>query len=171
MEEWRHLKINNIDTGWEISSNGNFKRKNKTITTGSLHKSGYKRVFINHKTYDAHKLVALIFIPNPDNLPEIDHINTIKTDNRVENLRWCTRTENMNNILTKNKLATIERPHSKKHPLSKLYKCINTGEINTTYYFSKKYNLKQQSIRDAARLRQSLYNMIFEEAMNGKETI
>lgn len=47
-----------------------------------------------------HRLVAEIFIPNPEGKPCIDHINTVKTDNRVQNLRWCTQQENMLNPLT-----------------------------------------------------------------------
>ena len=42
-----------------------------------------------------HRVVASLFIPNPDNLPCVDHINGVYTDNRVENLRWVTYSENM----------------------------------------------------------------------------
>ena len=47
-----------------------------------------------------HKIVAKLFIPNPDNKTEVDHINTIRTDNRVENLRWVTRSENRLNPIS-----------------------------------------------------------------------
>lgn len=56
----------------------------------SSRKRKYSQLFI-------HRLVAMAFIDNPDNKPEIDHINAIRTDNRVENLRWVTRKENDNN--------------------------------------------------------------------------
>lgn len=59
---------------------------------------GYTRICLSHgKTEYIHRLVAKNFIPNPDNLPYVDHINRIRDDNRVENLRWVTALENSNN--------------------------------------------------------------------------
>ncbi len=60
--------------------------------------NGYKTITFgtNNKSYTVHRLVAFTFIDNPENKPYINHINENKTDNRVENLEWCTQKENTN---------------------------------------------------------------------------
>ncbi len=55
----------------------------------------YLSVKIGRKSYSIHRLVAMAWLPNPYNKKEVNHINGIKYDNRVENLEWATRNENM----------------------------------------------------------------------------
>jgi len=56
-----------------------------------------KRLKIRNKTHKVHRLVALHYIPNPENKPTVDHMNRIVYDNRIENLRWATNSENQKN--------------------------------------------------------------------------
>jgi hypothetical protein len=73
------------------------------------------------KTKAVHRLVAEAFIPNPFNKPFIDHINTIRTDNRVQNLRWVTSKENCHNELT------LKHRDTSKNRMKVM--CIETGII------------------------------------------
>ena len=71
----------------------------QVITNGGYFAVGLRKGK-GQKRYLVHRLVAEAFIPNTDNKPCVDHINTIRTDNRVCNLRWCTYKENCNNSKT-----------------------------------------------------------------------
>ena len=93
-EEWKDIK------GWEgvyeISNLGNIKRNGKTLKISVWSK--YKVVRLHEKertkTMYVHRLVAMNFIPNPENKPMINHKDGNKLNNEVSNLEWCTRQEN-----------------------------------------------------------------------------
>ena len=100
---------------YEISNFGrvrsNNNPKNPKILKQNITKTGYCTVaLVKEKnsskafTKQVHRLVAEAFIPNLENKPCIDHISTIKTDNRVQNLCWCTAKENAHNQLTYEKI-------------------------------------------------------------------
>ena len=85
------------------------------ILTPRLNSGGYYQVaFCINKTFKQphiHKVVAEAFIPNPNNYPQVDHIDCDKLNNKVDNLRWCTQSMNNNNPITKKrKIQSLNKP-------------------------------------------------------------
>ena len=74
------------------------RKSNKRIVKESIHKTtGYIRCMLNQVEYAKHRILALQFLPNPNNYNEVDHINRIRTDNRLENLRYVSHSSNQRN--------------------------------------------------------------------------
>jgi len=79
-------------------------KKTNRVMKSRLNHDGYYVVGLvknkgEQREVRVHRLLAVAFIPNPENKETIDHINRIRTDNRIENLRWATLHENFNNRL------------------------------------------------------------------------
>ena len=79
---------------WEVSINGIIRVNNK-IKKSHLSSKGYEKICIGNKTIFVHRIIAMTFVSNPNNFIEVNHKNGIKTDNRADNLEWCTRSQNM----------------------------------------------------------------------------
>jgi hypothetical protein len=91
---WKEYPINKI---YFVSNTGEIKHKNGNILSGSL-VNGYRFVKLSDKTNKlVHRMVAQTFLENPDDLPVVDHLDRNPRNNCVDNLRWCTQKENMNN--------------------------------------------------------------------------
>jgi hypothetical protein len=104
MEKWKDIV--GFEGLYEISNHGRIKSSGEFID--GWVDGGYRRVSLckcgKETVYKVHRLVGLHFIPNPESKPFINHKNCIGTDNRVENLEWCTASENIQHAYDNNRI-------------------------------------------------------------------
>ena len=142
-EIWKDLKgyreiyqvsnLGNVRTKERIGARGYFV-KSRELTKFN-NNSGYYRVCIRlesdvrTKYYFVHRLVGMLFIPHEDGKDFINHIDGDKHNNSVENLEWCTRSENMNNPLTKEKCREMNKGKHRSEETKKKISESGKGRI------------------------------------------
>lgn len=124
--------------------------REKILKISNHNRNGYLKINITKnnipKTYEIHRLVAQAFIANQNNLPQVNHKNGIKTDNRVENLEWVTVSQNHKHAFENG----LKKPTSKKViQYSKNNKFIKQWDSMTEA--SKKMNICKTDISACAR--------------------
>lgn len=114
----RRLVFEDSETIWKefpefteylVSTTGEVKhKKNGNILNGSL-VNGYRTVYLKGMNRLVHRMVAMTFLENPENLPVVDHIDTNPLNNDVRNLKWCSYKDNMNNQTTLDKMKSKKK--------------------------------------------------------------
>ena len=149
MEIWKDCPMH--ESSYMVSSLGNFKRKkDNSIVKKWINDKGYISISLCSKAKQAHRFVALAFIENIENKPQVDHIDNDKTNNHVSNLRWVTQSENLvkRKITKPSKKLNNEMVIAIKHfinngiPQMKIAKLLGIGykrvnNINTGIRYKK----------------------------------
>ena len=114
--------------------------------------NGYYQIgFFNNnkrKAFSIHRLIALHYIPNPNNYETVDHIDRDKQNNNINNLRWASRTMQQSN-------RKVHSNTGEKH----IYKSKYLYEIQKKYCFSEYLNCEKYTLDDAINLRDSLLSL------------
>lgn len=162
--------IKNYEGYYQINENGEVKSVDRTIVkknglctlkgrmlSSNISTNGYKYVILSKngvsKTSYIHRMVAETFLEEEHDGLEVNHINGIKTDNRLENLEWLDRHTNAS---LGSKGRTFNHKYG-KNPKAKSIICTTTGEVfGCIKEFAERYNINYSTIR--LKIRQGVRN-------------
>ena len=153
MEDWRDIRgyegLYQVSNLGRVKSLGNNKSKKEKILKPYLNKDGYSLINLYKKgkikNFQVHRLVAEAFIPNVNNYLQVNHKDENRTNNKVDNLEWCTHKYNLN-YGTRNKRHS-EKVKGSKHPRARKVQCITTGrEFNCIKEAAEYYSIAKVDI-------------------------
>ena len=143
MERWK--KIPEYD--YKASTLGRVKNiKTNHILKGKLTKDGYKSVQLNRKELLIHRIIAKIFIVNNENKPQVNHIDGDKTNNIINNLEWCTQSENQKHAFKNNLQLGYKPTKLSIDEMSEMCEAHATG-IFTYTRIAKHLNMSISAVR------------------------
>lgn len=179
IKEWKNIK--GYEKYYKVSNYGEVKRKRKVVYAeidGEIQPSyvapellmtpfdngnGYLMVSLvgddsSRKNFYVHRLVADAFLSNPDNLPQVDHIDYDRKNNRVSNLRWVTTSENINHSMCN---------HPKTHNICSsstgykyIYKRQNWFRVGITVSPKKRVDKRFNTLEEAINFRDEVLKEI-----------
>lgn len=130
---------------YEATEDGNIyslKRKTRKALIGKVTKAGYKMVVItiaNKKHYrNVHRIIAAVFLPNPNNYREVNHKDGNKLNNSVDNLEWVTTRQNQLHAITSGLRPTLKLDFVKAQEIRKLYATRKYTQVQIAELFGVK---------------------------------
>lgn len=162
MEVWSKISSNPM---YEVSTHGRIRRNNK-IKALQASNNGYYDVALysegKRKHYRVNRLVAMEFIPNPNNYPEVNHKDGNKHNNHVDNLEWVTKSQNMLHAYSTGIAKPSRGMLGHKNPnggrKGKPLRIVETGEIfESSLECESKKHLNNRHINDCLKGRQKTH--------------
>ena len=157
-EEWKPI----FEGHYEVSNRGRVRNaQNERILRGTLDSTGYLHTNLalrpmKPRAFQTHRLVAMAFVPNPDNKPCVNHKDGNKTNNLPENLEWCTQAENIQHAvwlgLARPEIRDMRTKRLPDDTVREIRKLFEVGKSNKS--IARKFGISPKTTR---RIEQGRY--------------